>query len=79
VKILKKIKKQGRELFPLHPTLIALQNVLAKEDQDLGSINRSHPRLVKHKFYDKDYQFPDDLSSMLPPMEDRWWEQLGMD
>ena len=78
MEILKEKKKIGLSFFSLHPTLIALQNVLAK-NEDLSSINRSHPCLVKHKYYDKNGNFPDDLSGMLPPMEDRWWEQLGMD
>jgi hypothetical protein len=72
------LRGNGNNVFPLHPTLAALPIVL-KNDEDLGSITRSHPGLGGHKFYDKNAAFPDDLSSKLPPIADRWWEHLGMD
>ena len=60
----------------LHPTLVALSIVLA-QNGDLSSINRSHPDLNKHEFYDKRVVFPSDLSDLLPQVADRWWEPLG--
>lgn len=60
----------------LPPTLAALYIVLDQKE-DLGSIKRSHPDLKKHEFYDPAAEFPDDLSDLLPPRADRWWDDLG--
>jgi hypothetical protein len=60
----------------MHPTLIALSIVLDK-GEDLGRINRSHPDLEMHAFYDSNTVFPPDISDLLPPSADRWWERLG--
>jgi len=62
--------------FPgLHPTLIALSIVL-HHDEDLGSINQSHPDQQSHEFYKADANFPNNISDLLPSA-DHWWEGLG--
>jgi hypothetical protein len=71
------LEGNGDVTFPLHPILVALQIVL-DQNEDLGSITRSHPDLKVHSFYDETAKFPADISHMLPPIADRWWEQLGM-
>lgn len=60
----------------LHPTLAALYIVLDR-NENLGNINRSHPDLIQHELYDPDVEFPHDLSDLLPPTADRWWDHLG--
>jgi hypothetical protein len=64
------------EIPPLHPTLAALSIVLHR-NEDLGTIDRSHPDRHSHKRYKRDATFPDDISDLLPPHADRWWEKLG--
>ena len=61
---------------PLHPTLVALSIVLLR-DGNLGTINQSHLDRHMHKFYNENAKFPADISHLLPPSEDRWWEVLG--
>jgi hypothetical protein len=61
---------------PLHPTLVALSIVLEYKE-DLGNITRSHPKRQEHTFYDASAVFPEDISNLLPPSKDRWWEPLG--
>ena len=61
---------------PLHPTLVALSMVLHR-DEDLGTINRTYPDQGKHIYYKAGAVFPDDISDLLPPSADRWWEHLG--
>jgi len=56
--------------------LTALSIVLER-NQDLGRIDRSHPDLWEHAFYDPGAEFPADLSDLLPQSDDRWWETLG--
>jgi hypothetical protein len=46
-------------------------------NEDLGSINQFHPDRQVHKFYDASAEFPADISHLLPPSKDRWWEELG--
>lgn len=60
----------------LHPTLVALTIVFARKE-DLGRISRTHPDLEQHEFYNADAVFPEDLSNLLPPSAERWWEKLG--
>jgi hypothetical protein len=62
--------------FPLHPTLVALSIVLDR-DEDLSRINGSHPDRQQHEFYDASADFPPDISDLLPPSAERWWERLG--
>jgi hypothetical protein len=57
--------------------LAALFYVLEK-DEDLSAINRNHPKIRKNKFYQPEAYFPDDISILLPPDGDHWWEALGM-
>jgi len=64
------------EIPPLHPTLAALSIVLHR-NEDLGTIDRSHPDRHSHKHYKCDATFPDDILDLLPPHADRWWEKLG--
>lgn len=47
------------------------------QDEDLGRISRSHPDQLRHQLYDANAEFPADISGLLPPIADRWWEQLG--
>ena len=60
----------------LHPTLVALCIVLNRKE-DLGRISRTHPDLHQHQDYNPDAEFPSDLSELLPPSAERWWECLG--
>ena len=69
------MKKEGSNPAS-HPTLAALSIVLTRNG-DLGSINRFHPDLNEHEFYDAEAMFPSDLSNLLPPVEEHWWESLG--
>jgi hypothetical protein len=71
------LKKNGDQIFPLHPILGALTIVIRK-NEDFGNITASHPGLKNHKYYNPNAEFPADISNMLPPMADRWWESLGM-
>ena len=52
-------------------------SIVLERDKDLGSINRSHPDRMQHSFFNKDAEFPPDISDLLLPSEDRWWEHLG--
>ena len=61
---------------PLHPTLAALFIILDAK-ADFSQIGRSHPKWRKHKYYLPGARFPEDISSLLPPVEARWWEMLG--
>ena len=61
---------------PLHPTLVVLFIVLDAE-ANFSQIGRSHPKWHKHKYYLPGTRFPEDISSLLPPVEARWWETLG--
>jgi hypothetical protein len=76
------LRRNGNQKFPLHPILGALTIALTRkkpdDEVDLGSITSSHPRLKDHKYYFANAEFPTDLSNMLPPIADRWWEHLGM-
>jgi hypothetical protein len=60
----------------LHPTLAALFIVL-NSGSNLSEIGRNYPKQRKHQYYDPNAQFPKDISHLLPPGEDRWWEHLG--
>jgi hypothetical protein len=48
-----------------------------ERNEDLGRISRSHPDRHEHSFYDAEAKFPSDISDLLPPNADRWWEPLG--
>jgi hypothetical protein len=67
---------QDRVDYPLHPTLAALY-IETGRGSDWARIGRNHPNVSKHKYYDPDYEFPEDLQELLPPKVDRWWEHLG--
>jgi hypothetical protein len=60
----------------LHPTLAALFIVMDSA-ADLSEIGRDHPRIEEHLYYTPGSQFPGDISGLLPPSGDRWWEPLG--
>ena len=62
--------------LPMHPILVALSIVIA-DKEDLSRITRDHPGRLRHKFYDASANFSADISDLLPPSEDRWWEVLG--
>jgi hypothetical protein len=69
-------RKNEGTIPPLHPILVALSIVLDGKE-DLGNITRSHPKQNTHSYYDESAIFPEDLSDLLPPKTDRWWEPLG--
>ena len=56
--------------------MVALTIVLNR-DEDLGRISRSHSDREQHAFYNAKAEFPLDISDLLPPSADRWWERLG--
>jgi hypothetical protein len=56
--------------------LVAL-SIALERDEDLRRITRSHPDQREHEFYDANAEFPPDISNLLPPSADRWWEHLG--
>jgi hypothetical protein len=68
--------ENGGVFFTLHPTLVALSIVLTR-DEDLGRINRSHPDQWEHQYFISNHEFPADISDLLPPSADWWWESLG--
>jgi hypothetical protein len=73
----RRVKKANRGSAPaLHPTLAALSVVLAK-GADFAEIGRDYPKRRKHQFYDPQATFPEDITDLLPPQEERWWERLG--
>ena len=47
------------------------------QNEDFARISRSYPDLDEHQDYDPEADFPQDLSGLLPPSADRWWEHLG--
>jgi hypothetical protein len=51
--------------------------MVMRRDEDLGNITRSYSDRVKHRDYDASASFPSDISHLLPPSQDRWWEHLG--
>jgi hypothetical protein len=70
-------RQNGGVQQPLHPTIAALSIVLDL-DEDLGTISRTHPYLDQHTHFQQNAVFPADISGLLPPPADRWWEILGM-
>jgi len=70
------LSKDDDDRPPLHPTLVALSMVLHCNG-DLGTINRTYPDRHKHAYYKDSAVFPNDISDLLPPSADRWWEHLG--
>ena len=70
------LRKNGGVRIPVHPTLVAL-SIVVELDEDLGNINRSHPERFRHSLYNASAEFPLDISDLLPPSADRWWEGLG--
>jgi hypothetical protein len=56
--------------------LVALSIVLER-DEDLGRINQSHPDREEHDYFNPNTVFAADISDLLPPSADRWWESLG--
>ena len=44
---------------------------------NLSQIRRLYPRLCKHKYYIQGTKFPDDITDLLPPTGECWWETLG--
>jgi hypothetical protein len=68
-------KDNGGVTPPFHPTLAALSIVLTK-GTDFSEIRRDHPKVSKHSYYTP-HEFPDDISNLLPPSAEHWWESLG--
>jgi len=52
-------------------------SIVLERDEDLARINRLHPDHREHKYYGADAKFPADISDLLLPSADRWWEILG--
>jgi hypothetical protein len=44
---------------------------------DFSDISRNHLCLEQHKYFKPSAKFPDNVSDLLPPREDCWWEDLG--
>ena len=72
----RQIPKENGVAPVLHPTLVELFIVLQR-GADLSEIRRDHPNLHKHKYYDPEAKFPQDISNLLPAPVDRWWVTLG--
>ena len=70
------LRANPRKVLPMHPILIALSIVMTGQE-DLSHIARDHPGRLRHRFYDASVDFSADISDLLPPGEDRWWEALG--
>jgi hypothetical protein len=71
------LTKKADNITPaLHPMLAALYIVLHAKG-DLSEISRNHPDLEQHKYFQWKAKFPNDISDLLPPCEDHWWEDLG--
>lgn len=60
----------------LYPTLAVLGIVL-DADEDLGNIGRTHPRLHEHPYFKPQALFPKNISDLVPPIGNRWWDDLG--
>ncbi|KAN0128688.1 hypothetical protein V8E53_013507 [Lactarius tabidus] len=60
----------------LHPTLAVLLIVSARH-ANLAKICRNFPDVGKHENYNPRTKFPEDISDLLPPLEDHWWEALA--
>ncbi|KAN0111964.1 hypothetical protein V8E52_007982 [Russula decolorans] len=73
----RRVWNENRGYFTaLPPTLVALSIVL-EQDEDLGRINRSHPDREEHNYFNPNTVFAADISDLLPPSADRWWESLA--
>ena len=73
----RQISKENNAVAPaLHPMLAALF-IMLQRGADLSKIRRDHPDLYKHKYYDPEAKFPQDISNLLPAPVDRWWVTLG--
>ena len=73
----RQIQNEDEGIVPvLHPTLAALFIVL-KNSANLSQIRRSHPNLHLHKHYNPEAMSPKDISNLLLPTGNRWWESLG--
>ena len=71
------ISKENNKVAPvLHPTLAPLFIVLHC-GADLSEIRRDYPDLHKHKYYDPEAKFPQNISNLLPVPVDHWWVTLG--
>ena len=72
----RQIQQENGGVVPaLHPTLAALFIVL-NSSTGLSEIRRNRPDLCKHKYYDPEANFPQDISNLLLVPQDRWWETL---
>jgi hypothetical protein len=70
-----KMENAGATL-PFHPTLVVL-TIMLKEGTDFSKISRDHPKLHKHEFYQPHHKFPINISNLLPPNTEHWWESLS--
>ena len=57
--------------------MLAALFMVLEAGADLSQIGRSYPRLHKHKYYVQGAKFPDDITNLLPPTGECWWETLG--
>ncbi|KAN0138821.1 hypothetical protein V8E53_003209 [Lactarius tabidus] len=44
---------------------------------NFSDISRNHLHLEQHKYFKPSTKFPDNISDLLPPCEDCWWEDLA--
>jgi hypothetical protein len=51
--------------------------IVLHSDGDFTEISRNNPSIRKHVYYKPGVEFPSQISDLLPPSEDRWWERLG--
>jgi hypothetical protein len=72
------MRKENKGILPVkHPTLMALYIVLDLKG-DFSDISRNHLHLEEqHKYFKPSTKFPDNISDLLPPYEDCWWDELG--
>jgi hypothetical protein len=61
---------------PLHPTLAALFIILGTSG-DFSKIWRTYQGVAKHTYYNPQAKFPEDITHLLPPTGEHWWEDLG--
>ncbi|KAI9449765.1 hypothetical protein BJY52DRAFT_1227576 [Lactarius psammicola] len=72
----RRVKANSGASPALPPTVAALYLVLDAE-ADFTEIGRNHPCLHRHAYFKRDAEFPADISDLLPPHADRWWEPLA--
>ena len=71
------MRANGKIPPEVHPILLGLSIVMHR-NEDLINISASHPDMAeKHIFYEYRIKNPPDLSHLLPPQTERWWEHIA--